>query len=177
MAASIVRRIAGAVAVVALSSSVAACQGAGEFTLNGSPEVAAGELASQSQGVRGNSERCQAVFGRESLGADIAAQATGAPLGAKGHLERHTTLRSVGSDLAASITVAVVATCDEGGMSRLKLTNYDMNRVASTGESASQAMTVDVREGDHLRFRSGVIVAIDSIDPADASIDYRVVTH
>lgn len=49
----------------------------------------------------------------------------------------HTTLGSVEGDLAASITVAVVETRDEGEMSRLKLTNYDVNRIASTHENAS----------------------------------------
>lgn len=39
--------------------------------------------------------------------------------------------------MAASITVAVVETRDEGEMSRLKLTNYDVNRIASTHENAS----------------------------------------
>lgn len=175
MAASIVRRIAGAVAVVALSSSVTACQSTSGFGLNGSSDAAAGELASQAQGVRGSSESCQAVFGRELLGADLVTSSTSATFGAKGHLESHTTLQSVGADLAASITVAVVATCDEGGMSRLKLTNYDMNRIATIDESASRVMTVDVREGDILRFRSGVMVVIDAIDSADASIYYRVV--
>ena len=51
--------------------------------------------------------------------------------------QRHTTLGSVEGDLAASITVAVVETRDEGEMSRLKLTNYDVNRIASTHENAS----------------------------------------